>query len=144
MNLVEKGPTFELYKGAGSALRMDWTHRGALRCTCLGQVEGSSAEVIAQRLDKMRASGLIAAVIYDFWEAHGLDSQFRVSFLGWSKRHPGALASVDALSRSKVVNTTLSVLALALPGLKFNIHPKRADFDLVCRKLGLPTNVSVS
>jgi hypothetical protein len=144
MNLVEKGPTSELYKGSGSALRMDWTLRGGLRCTYLGQVEGSSAEFIAHRLDQMRASGQIAAVIYDFWEAHGVDAQFRVSFLEWSKRHPGALASVDALSRSKVVNTTLSVLALALPGLKFNIHPKRADFDVVCRKLGLPMNVSMS
>lgn len=138
MDVVDKGQTYEVYLGAGCALRMDWSGDG-IRYTYKGYVESSCGGLVVKRLDAMVRSTPSITVLHDFWEASGLDSQVRADLVGWSNRHPHALASVQVLAQSKVVAMSMSVWALTDPGLK--IYSKRPEFDVLCRKLGLPLNI---
>lgn len=139
MQEIERGSTYALYRGTECALRMDW-NRENIRCTYAGHVNSSSGELIIRQLDMMARSSPSFTLLHDFWEVSSLDSQVRVSLGSWSRRHPRALASVHALSRSKAVTMGMSVLALADPGLKFHSYAKRPEFELLCGKLGLPLN----
>lgn len=80
-------------------------------------------------------------ILQDFGDVSALDSQVRLSLEAWSKQHPRALASIHALSQSKIVNMSMTALSLAIPGLKVQCYTKRREFDALCGKLGLPIHV---
>lgn len=130
MHLIEKGSTFEVYRGLTGALRMDWTVMGALGCTYEGQIEAPSDGLIAQRLGQLVRTSSLITMLHDFWEASSCDTQFRVNLTQWAKLNPGKLAAVHALSGSKILNMQLSVWGSALPEVQFKVYAKRSDFDM--------------
>ena len=140
LDAIEKGPTHEVYRGLTFALRTDWNSM-AVRYTFTGRVESSCGGLIARRLEEMVRMSPSFTVLHDFWDASVLDSQVRVSFVEWSNQHPRALASVHALAQSKIVTMSLSTWGMAVPGLK--IYSRRPEFDILCKKFGLPINISL-
>ena len=138
MNLIDSGPAYAVYQGSDCAVRMDW-NRGAVRFTYAGQVAESCSAPVIQKLDAMVRSTPSITVMHDFWDASGLQSAFRSTLVDWSRQRPSALASVDALARSKFVVMAMNVWAMTPPGLK--ICSTRKEFDVLCAKAGLPTNI---
>lgn len=138
MYLIDKSATHEVYGGPVGAFRMDW-NREAVRFTYAGQVDSSCGEFIVQKLDAMVRGTRSFTVLHDCWDASALDANVRSNLVEWSNRHPRALASVHAVAQSKVVMMSMKVWALTTPGLK--IYSARPEFDVLCKKLGLPVNV---
>lgn len=121
---------------------MDWTSE-VVRYTYTGFIESAAGELVTQRLDAMLRVNKSFSMLHDTWDVSGLDSGFRISVPEWSKQHEGAISSVQALARSKVVNMALITWDLGALQGRVNIYAKRAEFDLLCKKAGLPINVSM-
>ncbi|MEP7121032.1 MAG: hypothetical protein ABJE95_08990 [Byssovorax sp.] len=136
---IEKGSTFEVYQGTGRANRLDWTREGAFRTIIIGHAGGESAEVMIRRFEAMlRISPRITA-LYDVWDLTGYDSEFRIELTKWGMKNRASVLALHSVARSKLVNMGLSVANLAMGGI-FTPHGKRADFDAIAKRLGLPLN----
>jgi hypothetical protein len=79
-------------------------------------------------------------MFHECWETNGLESGFRVDLTEWVKKHPGAVAEIHVLTQSKIVAMAVSVANLALSGL-LKGYSKRTEFDVLCKKRGLPLGV---
>jgi hypothetical protein len=80
-------------------------------------------------------------MFYDYWEATGYESAYRVDAVEWVKKNPGSLVETHFISRSKILNMAVSVAALAVPtGTTIKSYGKRPEFDILCLKAGLPAN----
>ena len=132
---LDKGPTHEVYKGSSCTVRIDWTRTGAVRYKYSGQVDGSCADLVIRRLEAMTRTCPSIIVFHDLWDASGMDTKFRTEVADWAKRHAGVLASVNVLAQSKIVSMSVSIWGLA----GFVVYSKRPEFDIQCKKAGLPS-----
>ena len=139
---IERGPTFEIYHGAGCTNRLDWTRQGIVRTIMMGHAGVASAEAIIRRFEVVvRFTGRITA-LYDVWDLTGYDSDFRIELTKWGTKNRSTIDAIHATTRSKMVNMGLSVANLAMGGI-LTPYGNRADFDAVAKRFGLPLNPSM-
>lgn len=136
---VDKGPTFEIHQGTMGVQRIDWTRSGAVRAIINGYATVDMAEVINRRRDALVRTKLRITMLYDLWDVTSYDSAIRLELTKWGQAHKEDEDMVHFLTRSKLTNMAVSVVSLAVPGMVLS-HQKRADFDIVAKKLGLPFN----
>jgi len=136
---IERGTTFEVHQGSMCAQRIDWTRTGSVRIIVVGHASVDVAEVIIRRLDSVLRSKVRITALYDLWDTNGYESGVRVELTKWGQKHRADVEMIHFLSRSKLANMAVSVVALAMPGLVTG-YGKRAEFDVLARKLGFPLN----
>jgi hypothetical protein len=136
---VEKGPGFATYQGPLGVVRTDW-NGGTVRFIYVGHIEAAVAPVCIQRWDAALRAAPSVVMFMDYWDATGYDSAWRVDCTEWGKKNPGRVSQAHVVSRSKLLNMAVSVAGLALPGLVIKSYGKRAEFDVLAKKAGLPLN----
>ncbi len=136
---VERGPTFEIHQGAQVTQRLDWSGQ-ALRSIYAGHATAECAATCIRRWEAALHSRQNINMFHDAWDMTEHESAFRTEITDWCKKNPSVFTGFHILHRSKVVGTMIGVLSLAVPGLKINQYAKRADFDVLARKAGLPLN----
>ncbi len=139
---IESGPNFEVYQGALSVQRLDWTSQGHIRTTHIGYMEEWCPDRIIIRWDAAFRAKQKFHVFHDFSRATGYESGFRVKLTAWAKAHPDAQSGIYVHTTNKLVSMGVTVASMALGGLLTNA-PKRQDFDVALKKYGLPVNVSL-
>jgi hypothetical protein len=136
---IERGPAFEVYQGPMCALRLDWTRGGAVRAIMVGYASAEMGGIINKRRDAIVRSKVQLTMLYDMWETIGYDSALRLELTKWGQAHKGEEEMVHILSRSKLVNMGVSVVALAVPE-RVKGYSKRTEFDVLAKNFGLPLN----
>jgi hypothetical protein len=117
-------------------MRLDWTPQGALRVAVLGHGHHQPyVSAILRRSDAACRMSSRPVFFVDFWEMPTYDSGFRVEWTEWALKHRSSDWHVS--QRSRLVHMGLTVANLALGGI-LNIYDKRADYEVVVKKLGLP------
>jgi hypothetical protein len=139
---VERGSNFAIYQGPMCVVREDWSGP-AIRFTYVGYITAQAAPAYVQRMTSIARTQSRILLFQDFWEATGYDSAWRVECTKWGKDNAAKVAETHILSRSKILNMGVSVVALALPGVVIKSYGKRADFDILAKKAGLPLNPSI-
>jgi hypothetical protein len=137
LHLIESGPAFEVYQGPFCVQRHDWLTKGVFRQTVVGYATIENAEISITRYSALQRPGTRWTKLYDWWDLTSYEPQFRLELLKWVKLHGDTTERVYSLSRSKVGNMGLAVTKITVGELLTN-YDKRADFDVVCKKLGLP------
>lgn len=140
--VVEKGSNFETYQGQLCGLRLDW-RPDAMRAIYTGLPSGDCADAIIRHWDDARRLKQRITMLHDLWEVDGYDSELRVKCTDYGKKYPDTFAAGHFLTKSKITNMALAVVTLALPNLNIQGHGKRAEFDLMAKKFGLPLNPPV-
>jgi hypothetical protein len=137
VRLIESGSTFEVWKGSGGGMRLDWTRQGAVRVAVTGHGHHQPyTKATFARWDAAdRVSGR-PVILVDFWDMPTYDSGMRIDWTAWALKHR-ASSDWHVCQRSRLVHMGLSVANIALGGL-LKIYDKRPDFDAVVKKLGIP------
>jgi hypothetical protein len=136
---IDQGPTFEVFQGPLSVQRHDWNKKGGVRLIVVGFATAENAALAKERYTELQRPNTRWTKMYDFWEMTGYEPAFRADLLKFAQTHLSTTDGIHALNRTKVMNMGISVTSLALPGLVKG-YETRAEFDALCKKLGLPLN----
>lgn len=139
---IDSGATFEIYEGPTVLMRMDWavTSGYAVRLTYVGHIATECSQPIIRRYEAMmRAKQTPFAVFNDGWAATGYETGMRVAMVTWTQKNPNATKELHFLTQSKLMNMGIAVMNLALGGM-MKAYSKRQDFDVLCKRAGLPLN----
>src|SRR4051812_41753883 len=105
---IDRGPSFELWKGPAGGMRLDWTRQGAVRIIVVGHGHGEYSDPAIRRWDIARRTCAKAVMAIDFWEMPTYDSAMRVKMTAWTMQHRSD-AEPHVLQRSKIVFMGLTV-----------------------------------
>src|SRR5262245_15005588 len=104
VSAVERGATFEIWKGPSGAIRYDWTRTGIIRMIIVGYGHAGFAAPSVRHFDTVvRFTGRIG-VFFDCWDMTGYDSGFRVETSAWASKHQAETDACYMVTRSKLVS----------------------------------------
>jgi hypothetical protein len=115
---------------------LDWSGRN-IRTIFVGQIGGGCAQALIKVWSRTKSDFV---QFFDYWDATGYESAYRVDTVDWVKKNPGKLVETHVISRSKILNMAVSVASLAVPSVMVKSYGKRAEFDILAKKAGLPLN----